>query len=665
MSKKRRGIKSKLMGIFIIVLLIPILGISMLSYVQLKKSNVNKFKEEMSGYSQVVKKALEGMDEQNREILDMFSKREEFINIGKDSKLQDKITKSLLYYKEANDEVSQVYMCTPNKNMITATNVQLPEGYDPTEMQWYKNAVEADGEVVVSEPYEDNGNKGSYTITYSKAVKDSSSGVVGVLGLDVDIKLLTKEISNIKIGKKGYAMFVDKSGKIISHKDSKLVGKGKEQLSWLKDILQESKSSFYKKIDGNEYFIYKLTNANTKGSTICILPKSEMTTELMTVIVNSLLITVVSVVIAIVLISLFAKKIYKPIKRVETYLDEVGNGNLSIELDGNTSIAELNSINNYANKMKDNILDIVRNIQDGYKEMHKSLETLAVSIKESSSVGEEISSAVQEIAAGATHQSSKLEESVNLITELEKEINNSVAGEQNMIMALQGVGNATQKGMEVVSDLKEVFNDNTRANEELAVEMKDLGEKSKEIKNITGTIQEITEQTNLLALNASIEAARAGEAGRGFAVVAEEVRKLAEQSSNEAASIEKVINEVYKSMELVMEKINRTLEVNNKTGENVEATSVTFKDIMKQIEVLQDAIMEVDNSLSIISEHKESVVQNIQDISALSEETAATTEEVSASTEEQASGLQQIEVVVEDLENLSKRLQGAVERFKV
>ncbi|WP_341472486.1 methyl-accepting chemotaxis protein [Haloimpatiens lingqiaonensis] len=583
----------------------------------------------------------------------------------KDPKLEGEVKTSLLNYKESNEEVSEVYMSTPDKKMITATNAHLPEGYDPTERIWYKNAVQADGKVVVSEPYEDSGKMGCHTITYSKAVKDRDSQLIGVIGLDVDINLLTNEISKTKIGEKGYAMFVDKSGKIVSHKDSKLVGKSKEQLPWLNDILKENNSSFYKDIDGNENFIYKFTNDKSKNTIICILPKSEITAELKEIIFIALGVTILSIIVAVILVSLFSKKIYKPIKVVEAYLDEVGNGNLAIDIKEHSSIRELHSINVYANKMKDNIVDIVKNIQDGYEEMNKSLEVLAISMKESSAVGEEISSAVQEIATGATHQSSKLEESVGLITQLESEINNSVANEQNMIMALQGVGNATQKGMEVVGDLKEVFNDNTKANEELAEEIKELGEKSKQIKSITETIKSITEQTNLLALNASIEAARAGEAGRGFAVVAEEVRKLAEQSSNEASNIEKVINEVYKSMEIVMDKINSTLDINNKTGENVEATSVTFRDIMSEIEVLQEAIMAVDNSLGVISEHKEKVVQNIQDISALSEETAATTEEVSASTEEQASGLQQIEVVVEELENLSKKLQGAVERFRV
>ncbi|WP_138207838.1 hypothetical protein [Haloimpatiens lingqiaonensis] len=82
MDKKRRGIKSKLMGIFVSIMLIPIIGISVFSYIELKISNVNKFKKEMSGYSALVNKALESMDENNREILEMFSKTEDILNIN-------------------------------------------------------------------------------------------------------------------------------------------------------------------------------------------------------------------------------------------------------------------------------------------------------------------------------------------------------------------------------------------------------------------------------------------------------------------------------------------------------------------------------------------------------------------------------------------------------
>ena len=68
--------------------------------------------------------------------------------------------------------------------------------------------------------------------------------------------------------------------------------------------------------------------------------------------------------------------------------------------------------------------------------------------------------------------------------------------------------------------------------------------KISEIRQISEQILSIADNTKLLALNASIEAARAGEAGKGFSVVAEEIGKLSKQSSDNAAKIQGIVEDI-------------------------------------------------------------------------------------------------------------------------
>ncbi|MEW6446175.1 MAG: methyl-accepting chemotaxis protein [Pseudomonadota bacterium] len=167
------------------------------------------------------------------------------------------------------------------------------------------------------------------------------------------------------------------------------------------------------------------------------------------------------------------------------------------------------------------------------KEMHKSMEQMAI--------------AMQEIASGANVTSK----------------------------AANSADNDGQEGLAVMSSSIQHIQKLVGKVEEASERVKHLADQSQRIGMVVEVIRNIADQTNLLALNAAIEAARAGDMGRGFAVVAGEVRELANRTQQSTREISGIIEslqiETIAASEVMMESREQATQGVNELKQAVGA----------------------------------------------------------------------------------------------
>lgn len=492
--------------------------------------------------------------------------------------------------------------------------------------------------------------------------------IIGIVGFDLDFNVLVSELEAVKIYDTGYAFLLDKNALILSHPTLELgtdlgtLDDGK--LKPLSDTMENNESGTYSyKYKGVDKIVSykKLPN----GMVIGLSPSyEEMFAQLAETQLYILVVMAISILIFTAVGFVLSIIIVKPVKRLKDAFDKAAQGDLRVSVPV-TSVDEIGQACEEFNHMMSEMQQLVTQVQTGAKTVEEASFTLDRIASATSYAITEIAASIESISQSATDQAGKMENILENSHHLGNEIQMVSTASSEMNQVSQKVSEESQNGLNTLNALVTTTEEKILKSAEIDAAVQASNNSAQEIETILDTVIAIAKQTNLLALNASIEAARAGEHGRGFTIVAEEVKKLAEESTAAVDEVKTYIRTIQVQSAHAVHVMEGIKLIDTQQANLVNSTNGVFLSILNQLKGLIGLIERMDQSSTAMDHHKDQTLENIDNISAVSEEIAASTQEVSAASEESAASVQEMSALVSQLTSLIEGMQSSIKKFHV
>ncbi|WMT40908.1 methyl-accepting chemotaxis protein [Paenibacillus sp. D2_2] len=657
-------LRNKIISLFLIVALIPLITTSLYIFNQSSSALISKQRD---SYEKLVTTTANTVDQ----YIGQRMAEVKILASTSDIKSTDEVAKSkfLKNFTESTN-VFDGNTFTNENGVVAADTFESNIGVDLSERGYIKSGLEgkdAYSEVVVAK------STGKRSIIVATSVKGENDKVLGVLTGLVDFEAFMNEYTKdlyIDNGA-GYPVVVDSKGVIQLHPNKELIGKKVSEAGVSQDLANileshgtSSGSTTYKE-EGKTFIVVYAPMAQSGYGLYLHLPQKAITEQVDSV-KKEITIVVLLVMVLVIIIAYFvSRQITRPIMEAASVTERISSGDLTVSALKNRSRDEVGQLSQSVNAMVENLRSFISKVQFTAEEVATSAEELSANAEQTSKATQQIALTIEQMAEGTDKQLHDAEASVNSITEVAEDVQQVAANAQQVtdsaIQTSRTAGEGNEEIQSVIAQMHSIKDTVTQ----IAEIISNLGARSAEIEDMAKVISDMATQTNLLSLNAAIEAARAGEHGRGFAVVADEIRKLAEHSAHSAGQIGLLISSIQNETQLAVEAMGKGTKEVGLGIEVVDHAGKSFEIIQQSINEVAAQIQEVTAYSQQIQSSTGQAVEIVSQISEVAKNSADGTKDISAAAEEQLASMEEVNSFSESLAKMADDLQSLVKGFKL
>lgn len=522
-----------------------------------------------------------------------------------------------------------LYLGTKQGEMFMYPDDPPPSDYDPRKRPWYEMAVR-ENRLVLTAPYID-ATTNQTIITFALPTKD------GVLGGDVALTAVIKQVLNINLGSSGYAALLDKNQNFMVVSDSKRLGKP------VQNYLNSNQRLATGRITRTEFEhqdsllgLYAIPNSDWQ--LLLVMNTDDAFARLASLRWGSILITLLTIIIVTTITGVLIDRLLRPLRELSQAMSNIAQG-------------DANLTKRLIVQYDDEIGVLSRSFNTFVESIHKLVSQSKLSSVELDNLSQQASQNA-ELNNDAVHiQQQEISQVAVAVNELSSTASEVATNASDTAQAANLAHDEGTKGMDVAGENKRRMTGLTDEIDRATHVINELDEQAQQITSILATIQGIAEQTNLLALNAAIEAARAGEQGRGFAVVADEVRTLSQRTHTATGEIQDMIEGLKKHSQNAVSIMSNSKKLTAETAESADEVTVSLNAIA--------------SALTDISDRSNNIANASREQHAATEEISRIATAIQAASDDLARNIDAAKTQSTRLHGLSSDISGGLARFKV